>query len=146
MILSGEGFGRSAAGLVYAELSLHVDELRFPHPQWSDFVVVVLTWWCDALHRLLAGEQAPIEVPFMEGPYLAEIGPIEQELVRLVLVEDRMDREVCWETDVDAGALIRVLSAAQRTLAECRTRSWWSVDADRLQAAKDALRQAFREH
>jgi len=152
MILSGEGFGRSAAGLVYAELSLHVGELQFPHPRWSDFVVVVLTWWCDALHRLLAGEHEAIKVSFMAGPYLAEIGPMEQELVHLVLVrkvhvENRVEREVCCETDVDTRALIRsVLSAADRTLVECRTRDWWSGDADKLAAARDALRQEFQEH
>jgi hypothetical protein len=127
MNLSGEGFGRSAAGLVYAELSLHVGELQFPHPQWSDFVVVVLTWWCDALRRLLEGEHGPIKVSFMDGPYAAEIGPIEQELVHLMLVErvGVEERDVRCETDVNARALIRsVLSAAERTLRECTTRGW----------------------
>jgi hypothetical protein len=83
----------------------------------------------------------------MEGPYLTELGPMEQQLVHLVLVEDRMERKVRCETDVDARALVHsILSAAERTLAECRTRGWWSVDADRLLAASDALRQEFQEH
>jgi hypothetical protein len=150
--LSGEGFGRSAAGVVYAELSLHVGELKFPHPQWSDFVVVVLTWWCDALRRLLEGEHGPIKVSFMEGPYSAEIGPVEQNLVHLVLARDvfvknQVRRDICLETDVNTRALIRsVLSAAERTLRECTTRGWWSSDADKLRAARDSLRQLFQEH
>lgn len=147
MNLSGSGFGRSAAGLVYAELCLHLGEVQFPEPRWTDFVVVVLTWWCEALRRLLAGEREPIEVRFMEGPYLVEIGPTDHGLVHLVLVEARLKRIIRCEADVDARAFIRsVLSATDRTIAECRTRGWWSDDADKLVDARDAMRKDFQEH
>jgi hypothetical protein len=147
MNLSGRRFGRSAAGLVYAELSLQVGELQLPDSRWTDFVVVVLTWWREALHRLLAGEREPIEVRFMEGPYLVDIGPIDQDRVHLVLVEAQLKRKICREAEVDARALIRsVLSAADKTLAECRMRGWWSDDADKLVAASSSVRQDFQEH
>ncbi len=146
MNLSGNRFGKSAAGLVYAGLCLQVDDFQFPDPQWTDFVVVVLAWWCGALSRLLGGERGPIEVRFMEGPFLVELGPVDQELVHLVLVEAGLKRRICLDAEVDARPLIRsVLSATEKTLAECRSRNWWSDDADKLSAASNALRQRFRE-
>ena len=145
--LSDKRFGKSAAGLIYAELSLSVGELQFPDSKWTDFVVVVLTWWCSAFSRLLAGQMESIEVRFMEGPYLVEVGPIKQELVHLMLVEAGLKRRIHCDANVDAWVLIRsVLSAADRTLTECKNRNWWSDDADRLLAARDALRQQFQEH
>jgi hypothetical protein len=143
----GDGvFGNSAKGLGFGEISLHVGELTFPDSSWTDFVVVVLTWWCSALFRLLAGEPKPIEVRFMEGPYLVMLGPLNGDVVHLVLVEDRWKREIRGETDVDTRILIRsVLSAADIALMECKSRSWWSDDADKLLAARDELRQEFRD-
>jgi hypothetical protein len=144
--LSGGGFGRTATGLVYAELYLQVGELQFPDSRWTDFVVVVLSWWCEALHRLLAGVREPIDVRFMEGPYLVEIGPLDQGRVHLVLVEDRK-REICCEAEVDARVLVRsVVSATDKTLKECRTRDCWSDDTGKLLAASIALRREFQEH
>jgi hypothetical protein len=144
--LAEGGFGRSAAGLVYAELSLHVDDLQFPDSQWTDFVVVVLMWWCSGLSRLLDGESEPIAVRFMEGPYLVELGPINDERLHLVLVEDGLKRRIWEETDADARTLIRsVLSAAERTLTKCKDHGWWSDDATNLSAATNDLRRALRE-
>ena len=132
---------------MYAEICLHVGKLRFPDARWTDFVVVVLTWWCQALRRLLAGERRPIEVRFMEGPYLVEIGPIVRELIHLVLIESRLKRIVTYEADVDARALIgSVLSAADTTISECRARGWWSDDADKLVHERDSLQKEFQEH
>jgi hypothetical protein len=134
--------GRSAAGLVYGEVFLQIDELSFPHPRWSDFVVVVLTWWCRTLLRLLGGERGPIEVRFMEGPYLAELGPLEGSCLSLMLVEAGLRRRICRQADVEIGPLIEsVLSAADRTLIECKNRNWWAHDEDELTEARNELRQ-----
>lgn len=110
-------------------------------------MVIVLTWWCEAIQRLMTGEREPIKVRFMEGPYLVEAGPIAQELIHLVLVEARQTRMVCYESDVDAQTFIRsILSAADRTITECKARGWWSHDADRLLDARNSLRVGFQEH
>lgn len=140
--LAEDGFGQSAAGVVYGKLTLNVDGLHFPDPRWSDFVVVVLRWWCAALVRLLRTESGPIEVRFMEGPYLAELGPLQGRSLRLVLIEAGLKRCVLCQSDVEVGPLVKsVLSAAERTLAECRKRDWWSKDADELAEMRQQLQQ-----
>lgn len=142
LILADDGFGRSAAGLVYGGLRVQVGEFQFPDLRWTDFVVVVLAWWCRAMSRLLAGEQGPIEVRFMEGPYLAEIGPKNAQSTHVKLIEAGLRRRLCFEAEVPVHILIdSVLSAAARALAECKARGWWSEDADELADAMQALQR-----
>jgi hypothetical protein len=122
---------------------LQVDDFHFPDPKWSDFVVVLLAWWCAALARIFRGESAPIEVRFMEGPYLAELGPLDGGVLQLTLVEAGLKRYVLGRSDVELGPLVEsVISAAERTLSECRKRNWWSRDANEL---AESMRQLQRE-
>jgi len=140
--LADDKFGRSAARLVYGQFCVQINESCFPGPGWSDFVVIVLTWWCRAVAELLNGERGPIQVRFMEGPYLAELGPLEGSLLHLVLVEAGLNRRICREANVEIGPLIEsALWAADRTLMECKNRGWWSRDADELAEARDKLRR-----
>lgn len=135
-------FGQSTAGLVYGGLHIQLDEQRFPDLGWTDFVVVVLAWWCRALATVLEGEETPIEVRFMEGPYLAMIGPASGETLRLELVEAGKSRRVVCEGDVLSDPLVRsALASAESTIVECRKRNWWSKDADELVDAIATLKR-----
>src|SRR5437762_13221547 len=64
--------GRSGAGLVYAGMSLQFDGFTFPNAKWTDFVVVVLSWWAAASTRLISGKTYYEEMRFMDGPFLLE--------------------------------------------------------------------------
>lgn len=135
-------FGRSAAGLVYGGLHVRIDEQRFPHPGWTDFVVVVLAWWCRALTKVIEGQRHPVEARFMEGPYLAMVGPLNGDSLRLELVEAGMKRRVLYEADVLSEPLINsVIAAAEAAISECRNRDWWSKDTDELMDAVSALKR-----
>lgn len=137
-----ERLGQTAAGLVYGGLHIQLDERRFPDLGWTDFVVVVLAWWCRALARVLEGEQSPVEVRFMEGPYLVMIGPMSGQTLRLELVEAGKNRRVLCEADVLSDPLVKsVLASAESTIAECRKRDWWSKDADELVDALAVLKR-----
>jgi hypothetical protein len=141
--LSSERFGRSEAGLVYGGLHLKVDEQRFPDSRWTDFVVVLLAWWCRALARVIEGAREPVEVRFMEGPYVVMIGPMHGHSVRLKLVDAGLKRRVRYEADVLIDPLVEsLLAAAGKLVVECRTRDWWSKDADELVDAMAVLKRA----
>jgi hypothetical protein len=134
--------GKSAAGLVHGGLHIQLDEQRFPDLAWTDFVVVVLAWWCRALERILEGEGNPVEVRFMEGPYLATIGPLNGNSLRLGLVEAGLRPRVLREADVLTDPLVNsVVDAAALAVAECRKRDWWSKDADELVDSLAALKR-----
>ncbi len=97
---------RTAAGVVYGNLSLKVGESSFPHPDWTDFVVVVLTWWCHAVLQLLSEDRGLVEVRFMDGPFLVEIGIAELDTWHMSLVEAGLKRRVRDEAEVERGPLI----------------------------------------
>ncbi len=123
----------SNAGLVSAGLRLRVDNLLFPHAEWTDFTAVVLPWWAAAALRLLRGEQQAFEVHFMEGPFLVTIEDRGERTWNLKLVETGLQTDVKAEATVEALPLIRsILSASDAVLALCRERRWWSSDADTL--------------
>ncbi len=135
-------FGQSATGLVYGGLHIQLDDRKFPDLGWTDFVVVVLAWWCRALARVLDGERSPIEVRFMEGPFLAVLGPASSQTLRLELVEAGKSRRVICVADVLSDPLINsVLASAESAIAECRKRDWWSKDADELVDALASLKR-----
>jgi len=138
-------FGRAESGLVYCEISLVVDGICFPDSRWTDFAVVVLAWWCQALLRLLRGESGRIEVDFMEGPYLVELQRAGPGLVLLSLVEAGLERRVEKRVEAEAFSLAQsVVAASDRVLLECKTRNWWSVDADKLHGSFTELSQVLR--
>lgn len=60
----------SRSGSITGEIWFQVGEISFPEPLWSDFTIVVLEWWINAIREL---EHARSEVSkkliFMDGPF-----------------------------------------------------------------------------
>jgi hypothetical protein len=138
--LGDDNLGRSRVGIVHGPICLRVDGFSFPDLQWTDFVVVILTWWCRALFRILEGDRGPVEVRFMEGPFLVELGPQGKDTLRLTLVEAGLKRRIVRNADVKTAPLIRsIISASDRTLIQCKKHQWWSNDEDCLAAAREDL-------
>jgi len=137
--------GRSAAGLVYTKLSLEVNGLSFPHAEWTDFAIVVLSWWCAAALRLLEGQSGPVEVSFMDGPFLVEVRPISREIWHLALVENGLRPAVKYSASVESNPFVEsILHASKLVLQICQDYSWWSSDAEALASAAAALREKKR--
>lgn len=135
--------GASKAGLVFAGLRLRMNNLRFPHEDWTDFIIVVLDWWVAAALRLLRKEAATVEVRFMEGPYLVEIQAQTDRVWKIRLVEAGSRTYVQSEATIEALPLIRsILSASDDALALCRKRCFWSSDAESLDRALSLLKQS----
>jgi len=124
---------------------LEVDGFSFPHPEWTDFVVVVLGWWCDAALRLHHGEREPIEVRFTEGPFLAELRSTPAQHWQITLIEDGLTRRrVHHSADVDARPLMKsLLVASEEILRACQTRGWRSGDVDNLLSASLGLQKGL---
>ena len=132
---------RSGSGALTGALYLKLGDRCFPNAVWSDFVVVVLEWWCSALQRLHQGELGPIAVPFMDGPYRVEIESLADERLDLTLVRSgaRHDQEID-RSMVDRNQLTySVIVAARATLRQCRQHGWSSKDIDTLSDSLGAL-------
>jgi hypothetical protein len=142
IVVNNDVLRRTASGNVYGNISLHLGCLRFPDPNWSYFVIVVLQWWCQAVLSLLQGERGSIEIRFIEGPFFVSIKAVETDLWHLSLVEDGAIRRVTGNADVPPAALLdSLLEATDRTIASCRKQKWLSSDIDQLSAIASAVRQ-----
>ena len=139
--------GRSASGTVYADICFDVDDHYFPGKNWSDFAVVISSWWCGAALRLLSGKSEHEELRFMEGPLAADVFSVGDHHWRIRCIEERLARRVpqC-EEDIDAVSFVKsLLDSADVLLRMCRERKWWDKDAETLQSNVDLLRQHLGE-
>ena len=126
-------FERNSDGLITGVLFVELDGEAFPDHRWNDFVVVVLSWWLEAL-AALPGGVSPLVCSFMDGPFQFEVQPDAVDKCRVKLVDRRrtaslVEREVPIRDVVDA-----VLGAAREVLEYCESSGWASPDIDKLGA------------
>ncbi|WP_434387716.1 hypothetical protein [Melittangium boletus] len=132
-----DSLARTASGSLTGVLFLRGDGGAFPDERWSDFPVVVLTWWLEALDGLRAGRAPSASCRFMEGPFRVELTRRGAELLvrgqrtgrRVeVLLEERADLETFWR---------EVRAVASRVVAACAAHGWTSKDLEALRGALD---------
>ncbi|MBV8758268.1 MAG: hypothetical protein JO257_13360 [Deltaproteobacteria bacterium] len=128
-------------GNVCAEIMLLAAGKAFPTESWTDFAVVLLSWWVPAIARVAADGRRE-ELRFMEGPYWAEVWCDASGAWRADLVEHRRRQEVLRTLEFDVVKFAHsLMDAADVTLRLCRERDSWSSDADLLDASAKEFRR-----
>jgi len=121
----------SITGVVYFELD---PERKFPGPGWSDFVVVLASWWMAALKKIAEGT-LKVELRFMDGPYWITVVSREDALL-LRCTEDNQDARVVYELRVKLNDLTgEIFSFARKLSDACKAAGISSVDLDNMRAA-----------
>lgn len=125
----GENAGRSITGMLYFDL----DGFEFPMSSWNDFVVVISSWWLEALANLEHGIEDEVHLKFMDGPYWITVTREAEGLVRVRCVEDRSDAGVVHEQYLALRDLAKHIRRAARLIAiACGQRGMRSKDLDVL--------------
>lgn len=136
---------RSASGAVLTDICFKVNGHFFPAKNWSDFAVVLSSWWCESMLRLLSGKSEYEELRFMEGPLAAEVFSVGDDHWRIRCIEERVTRRVpqC-EEDIDPAPFVKsLLDSADALLQLCCKQNWWDKDAETLQSNAALLRKHF---
>lgn len=121
--------GGSAAANIWIEL----DEISFPSKNWSDFAVIIMAWWSEALLRLIRNESDREIVDFMDGPYAVEISRVANEILLLRALEgDGRNREVAAGRVIFPDFGHDFVCQSRRLLDQCKVLKWWSADAEIL--------------
>lgn len=109
-------------------------ERQFPINKWSDFVVVIATWWLEELPRLsFIGAKSSFS--FMDGPYWIDAVVTNNE-ISLSCVEDRAGSGVVFDAIVAFDELERaVFSFANEVSRACAKFGLVSKDLDDLMKA-----------
>jgi len=134
-------------GPATAGIWLTLGESHFPMIGWNDFVVVVLGWWVAAVLRVLQSDNGSERINFMDGPYAVDLSKMRSEKFHL-----RMFAGPNGGHDVAVGEagvrpfIVELLTQSQNLLDECRSRGWWSLDAEELQMRLRNLGRALDEN
>jgi hypothetical protein len=134
VVTDPQTLSRSASGAITGRLVLRSQVGSFPDEQWSDFPVVVLSWWINGLRELVAAERSSFEGMFMDGPFafrvtleglagLAKVAWIERGS-ELIVGSFELNPFLC--SAAEAGSCI---------LQSCRAHGWQSKDIEILEAA-----------
>lgn len=122
----------SSTGSVYGNIWVESAGQAFPSREWSDFPLVVLGWWMNALHD----DSVIKELRFMDGPHMIRLSATEDVSThRAEMITTRArGREVKeLECDADIPQLRRELYGyAIAVVKFCERQGFDSPDLERL--------------
>src|SRR5690625_1821260 len=108
----------------------------FPEKEWRDFVVVIMTWWYDALIRLIESKQNGIEeeFEFMDGPLLIKAVKVSEELLELNFIKEmRSAEQIFFTINISmTNFKCALLKSGKELLIDLNQRNWHSDDIDEL--------------
>jgi len=133
----------STSGAITGRLHVKVGNRAFPEVEWSDFPVIVLGWWCNAVGLVASHAVTSVNLRFMDGPLgmtLSEPGEVGEARLTLWRDPPRMQ-------PVEALVSIRIvqremLAASRVALEYCVQQSVESADTQTLRQAMLRLQQA----
>jgi hypothetical protein len=125
---------QSTNGSITGVIALQGQGWSYPERGWSDFPVVILQWWLQAVQDVSTrlGGTAPCR--FMDGPYafqLVSLTPSDWRLECLARYETGIEQEVHIQAEQFQASLQR---AALDVAQGCRRLGWQSRDLDTLEA------------
>lgn len=132
------------ANLVTGEIYFTIQSgATFPEKGWRDFVVVILTWWHDALHKLIESKQNKMEeeFDFMDGPLLVRVVKVSNDGLVLNFIKEMRDTEQIIFTANASMTKLKstLLKASKELLGELNQRNWHSDDIEELKRKHDLL-------
>ena len=121
---------RAQSGRITGRVCLRGPAGDFPESEWSDFPVVVLTWWVEGLHDLASGRVAEFRGLFMDGPFsfTVKVGPSS---IARVSYGPR-DEETTIGVQAIRSLLESALLAGKLVAEECSRHQWESNDLETL--------------
>jgi hypothetical protein len=104
----------NVTGVIYVEL----ESGAFPETGWSDFPVIILSWWIEAWIQLEAPARRKVQWRFMDGPHSLTLTKVEGVVSGDVLVFGRAESSL--------------LEAAERVILHCDQHKMFSRDLETL--------------
>jgi hypothetical protein len=78
-------------GVIYVEL----ESGAFPAKGWSDFPVIILGWWTEALLQFEVPTRSEVRWRFMDGPHSLTLTKVEGAICDGALVFDQVQSCLC---------------------------------------------------
>jgi len=104
----------NVTGVIYVEL----ESGAFPETGWSDFPVIILSWWIEAWIQLEAPARRKVQWRFMDGPHSLTLTKVEGVVSGDALGFGRAENSL--------------LEAAERVIFHCDQNKMFSRDLETL--------------
>ena len=129
-----------------AGIWLAMGDSAFPGVGWSDFVVVLLSWWTAAILRLSRRKNATERVHFMDGPYAVKVSKSPSGGLEFRMFAGASGGREVAASEADYREFVsELVTQSRNVLNECRLREWWSPDAEVLASNLRDLEHEFAE-
>jgi hypothetical protein len=124
-------FGRKVSGVI----SWSINGTHFPDALWSDFPVILLSWWVAEASKLRSGAVDETEFSFMDGPFTVLVskrgGAWGLQFVREGVAGNVTTMATC---EVSPDEVIKELAAGGESLVRlCKERGWVTNDLETLE-------------
>lgn len=125
-----ESLSKQSDQAVTGLIAIRTPEIVFPDRGWSDFVVVVLSWWLREVTALMSGSTPMAKCAFMDGPYEFQLAIHSRDRWRLALLRrTASNQELSGETLVAPTTVVAELAkTANAVLRKCQENSWEDED------------------
>ncbi|MBK9585485.1 MAG: hypothetical protein KA099_07925 [Alphaproteobacteria bacterium] len=132
-------------GVVYFDFR----DSQFPSLGWSDFIIIIISWWLNSLFKMIAKNLDIAELRFMDGPHLIRINRITESEVECVCINEKSDlgsidlvkEETEFVRNVDFSVLCsELLKTAQNIVCACEERNYISKDLDKLKESINSFK------
>jgi hypothetical protein len=118
-------------GQATAGIWLVTESGAFPAAGWDDFIVVILGALARALLKTIRSNGVRGRVHFMDGPHAVDLA-LSSGILHFKLIS--RDREVGSGEAALNSFTNALASQSRKVLHACRSRDWWSTDADTLES------------
>jgi hypothetical protein len=111
----------------------------FPDKIWTDFTVIILSMWIEALIRLIEKSSTNEIFFFMDGPFLMEIELDNANTCNITLLDTNHNEEFHCTTTID-NLINQIINAADKIINACEKKQWHSDDfADLIKSYSDLI-------
>lgn len=123
--ISPETLSRATSGAITGRLSVTIDGLDYPEKEWSDFIVIVLSWWIDEILSILKQESDNAICEFMDGSYEFAIDRIDQRDWKISFVEKIKSGKRQANITINSSMVTdSLLKTSRRVLQACKANHW----------------------
>ncbi len=139
IVLGKDSLHRSTKGSITGIIYFDFGHYQFPEKEWSDFVVVIISWWLNALDQVVRGISKCIDFHFMDGPLLLRLKKDSKDILKLECIDEGKHAKVEFTSYVYLKNIFSELEiAAEELINQCKLNDWKSDD---IEALKDEYKR-----
>ncbi|MBA4495931.1 hypothetical protein ACFO25_01575 [Paenactinomyces guangxiensis] len=133
VIINEDSLKMTSLESITGDIYFAVGDEYFPEPDWLDFPVVILTWWCQEILALTTYSEK-CKFLFMDGPLLARGTKKGNDIIELEFVQERLngDEKLFTATCSIKQFKKSLLRASKKLLRAIEEKKWDTPDVQEL--------------